>query len=58
MIKVDADKCIGCGLCAGLCPEIFQMNLEGKSEAINNQVTDSVKQAAASCPVEAIIITE
>ena len=30
---VDQDMCIGCGLCEGTCPEIFQMNDAGKAEA-------------------------
>ncbi|MFA5023832.1 MAG: ferredoxin [Patescibacteria group bacterium] len=56
MIKVDQKKCIGCGLCAGLCPETFRMNDAGKSEVINDQVTPCAKDAAEQCPVEAIIV--
>lgn len=58
MVKVNQEKCIGCGLCAGLCPDTFQMNLDGKSEVIKDQVTDCVKQAAAGCPVDAIIMKD
>jgi ferredoxin len=58
MVKVDPSKCVGCGLCAGLAPETFQMNLDGKSEVINSQVTAGAKQAAAGCPTEAITVTE
>lgn len=54
MVKVDQDKCIGCGMCAGLCPETFQINANGKAEVINNQVTDCAKNAASNCPVEVI----
>jgi ferredoxin len=54
MIKVDQNTCIGCGLCAGMCPESFQMNAEGKSEVINDKVTDCAKQAESNCPVSAI----
>lgn len=57
MIKIDQNKCIGCGLCAGLCPEVFQMNLDGKAEVINNQITAAAKNAAENCPVETIKIT-
>jgi len=56
MVKVDKNKCIGCGLCAGTCPENFQMDLDGKSEVINDEVTDCAKNAAANCPVEAISV--
>ena len=30
---VDQDACIGCGLCAGTAPDVFQMNDAGKAEA-------------------------
>jgi len=53
---VDKNKCIGCGICAGMCPETFQMDLDGKSEVIKNEVTDCAKNAAADCPVEAISV--
>ena len=26
--KVDKDLCIGCGLCCGICDEVFRMNEE------------------------------
>jgi len=54
MVKVDQTKCIGCGMCAGLCPETFQLNANGKSEVINDQNTDCAKNAAENCPVGAI----
>lgn len=58
MVKVDQNKCIGCGLCAGQYPKIFQMNLDGKAEAISTQETIDAKDAAANCPVEAISLTK
>ncbi|MFA5109750.1 MAG: ferredoxin [Patescibacteria group bacterium] len=54
MVKVDKNKCVGCGLCAGLCPETFQMDLDGKSEVVKGEVTACAKEAAGQCPVEAI----
>jgi len=56
MVKVDENKCIGCGMCVGLCPETFQMNADGKSEVLNDAVTDCAKNAMENCPVEAISI--
>ena len=58
---VDQDLCIGCGLCAGIAPDVFQMNAEGKAEAYaeftENQVAD-VQDAVDQCPVSAISIEE
>ncbi len=56
MVKVDQDKCIGCGLCSGMCPETFVMNGDGKSEVIDPKATDCAKEAAANCPVNAITV--
>ena len=56
MVKVDKNKCIGCGLCAGMCPETFQMDLDGKSSVIKDEATDCSKNAADSCPVGAISV--
>lgn len=54
MIKVDENTCIGCGLCAGMCPDIFAMNEDGKSHAISQENVSAAKEAAAACPVSAI----
>ncbi|OUO95045.1 ferredoxin [Cloacibacillus sp. An23] len=56
-IKVNLDDCIGCGVCAELCPQSFKLDeLEGKSLVISQEVTAAVKEAADSCPVSAIEI--
>jgi ferredoxin len=54
MVKVDKEKCVGCGLCAGSCPETFQMDLNGKAEVIKDEVTPCAKEVTANCPVDAI----
>lgn len=56
---VNQDDCIGCGLCAELCPEVFRMNAEGLAEAYGDitpgNETDA-RQAMDGCPVSAITI--
>lgn len=56
MIKVDQNKCIGCGLCVGMCPDVFVLNLDGKSEVLAQVNEECAKEAAAACPVEAITV--
>lgn len=53
-ITVDKETCIGCGTCAALCPETFQMSDDGKSDVISQSDAECAKNAAQSCPVQAI----
>jgi len=55
-IKVDQEACIGCGACASICPQVFQINSEGKSEVISQDDVECAKNAVQSCPVQAIIV--
>ena len=52
------DGCIGCGLCAGTCPEVFSMSDEGVAVAIDSEVPegalDSAAEAMDGCPGGAI----
>jgi ferredoxin len=54
--KVDKEKCIGCGLCASICPDVFKIQDDGKSHVINPKGCSkcNCKEAADSCPVSAI----
>ncbi|MCF7794801.1 ferredoxin [Patescibacteria group bacterium] len=56
-VKVDKDKCISCGLCANMCPDIFIMDEDNKSEVTKQpsaKEESCAKEAIDSCPVEAI----
>lgn len=59
--KVDPELCIGCGLCADTCPEVFEMK-DDKAVAKVNPVPagseEKCKEAKDNCPVEAIIVEE
>ncbi|MCQ2798271.1 MAG: ferredoxin [Bacilli bacterium] len=54
-IRVDADACIGCGACAGVAPEVFEMNDEGKSVVVADPAEDAVDELVSVCPVAAIV---
>lgn len=58
---VDKDTCIGCGLCPSICPEVFDMDDDGKAIAKCPEVPagkeDEAKDAESSCPVSAIIVS-
>jgi len=57
---VDKDTCIGCGLCPEVCPEVFEMEDDGKAVASKVEVPEnllaSAKEAEEQCPVTAISI--
>ena len=58
MVKVSKKKCIGCGSCAGSCPDVFEMGEDGKAEVKRGADTKKnakcIKDAIADCPVGAI----
>ena len=60
-VRVNDDDCVGDGSCAELCPDIFKM--EGdlaivRKEDVPQELEDLVREAAESCPVDAIVIDE
>ena len=53
MVRVDPNKCIGCGLCVSICPEVFEMR--GSKARVKTQKKDKcVDEAISSCPQSAI----
>ena len=57
-VRVDESKCIGCGTCASLCEKCFEVEA-GVSRVKDSECSEcDLKEVAASCPVEAIIIED
>lgn len=72
-VKVDRELCIGAASCVAVAPDTFELDAEGKAvikkkdgsmtsdyvayEDINDN-EGNIKNAAMSCPVNAIIIME
>lgn len=56
MIKVDENTCIGCGACTYVDSNTFAMSDKGVSTVISQEITDKAKEAAAACPIGAIIV--
>jgi len=52
-VKVDKEKCIGCGACAAVCADGFELGSDGKAKVKNAKVP-CIAEAISSCPVEAI----
>ena len=55
-IKVNKDVCIGCGSCVTVCPSHFEMGADAKAEVISQGSAPYAKDAADTCPVQAISI--
>lgn len=59
--KVDPDLCTGCGLCPDICPAVFEMDgdvARATVDTVPGGEEENCKDAADSCPVEAIAIEE
>ncbi len=54
------DTCVGSGMCAALAAGDFRRGEDEQSHPVYLEVApnDSVRDAAASCPMEAIMVTD
>lgn len=60
-VEIDRSGCIACGLCAEICPEVFQMADDGLAEAYESPTEENIDvahEAEESCPVSVIHVEE
>ncbi|MEM5815616.1 MAG: ferredoxin [Candidatus Aenigmatarchaeota archaeon] len=59
-VEVDKKRCIGCGLCVSMLPEVFEFDDDGKSSVKNpsGAPLEKIKEVAGMCPVKAIIVKD
>ncbi|BBX41776.1 ferredoxin [Mycobacterium simiae] len=62
-VRVDSQRCQGHTLCAMIAPDSFELSdMDGSSSAVSEVVPadqeDQVREAAHSCPEQAIMITD
>jgi ferredoxin len=61
-VEVDRDACEANAVCAGLVPEVFEVDEEDllhiKVDEVPDRLADSVRHAVRSCPKAALSLRE
>lgn len=58
IIRIDEDKCTGCGLCAHACHEGAIEMIDGKAKLTREDYCDGLGDCLPACPVDAISFEE
>ena len=58
IIKIDEDKCDGCGLCIPSCPEGALQIVGGKAKLVKESFCDGLGACLGECPQGALVIEE
>lgn len=58
IIKIDEEKCNGCGACAAACHEGAIEIIEGKAKLVREDYCDGLGDCLPACPVDAITFEE
>ena len=58
IVKIDENKCDGCGICVDACHEGALQIIDGKARLISESYCDGLGDCLPSCPQNAIIIEE
>lgn len=58
VVKIDEEKCIGCGLCVNACSQGAIGLVDGKAKLLREDYCDGLGKCLPNCPVDAITIEE
>ena len=58
IIKIDEDKCNGCGACVPNCPEGALQIIDGKARLVGELLCDGLGACIGKCPLGAITVEE
>ncbi len=58
IVKIDPDKCNGCGLCIPNCAENAIEIIDGKAQLVADNLCDGLGNCLGTCPQDAITIEE
>ena len=58
MVKIDEEKCNGCGLCVPACAEGAIQIIDGKAKLLADNLCDGLGACLGDCPLDAITIEE
>ena len=56
IIRIDEDKCDGCGICCDGCPEGALQLIDGKARLISEITCDGLGACVGECPQDAIVV--